>query len=99
MFAFTSKRSLFLLDAKYCTKLPVNLSNSSNYITGQQIEKTINYNLSALEQFNIDYSSNTAELGNGNAGSWDASNMSVIAYIYNNTTQEILQVEDAHLNN
>ena len=73
------------------------LSNSSNYITGQQIEKTINYNLSALEQFNIDYSFNTAGNGNGNSGGWDSSNMSVIAYIYDNTTQEILQVEEAHL--
>ena len=75
------------------------LSNSSNYITGQLVEKTINYNLSVLEQFNIDYSSNTADAGNGNSGGWNASNMSVIAYIYDNTTQEILQVEEAHLNN
>ena len=75
------------------------LSNSSNYITGQLLEKTINYNLSTLEQFNIDYSSNTADAGNGNAGGWDSSNMSVIAYIYDNTTQEILQVEEANLNN
>jgi len=75
------------------------LSNSSNYITGQLVEKTINYNLSVLEQFNSDYSSNTADAGNGNSGGWNASNMSVIAYIYDNTTQEILQVEEAHLNN
>ena len=75
------------------------LSNSSNYITGQLVEKTINYNLSVLEQFNIDYSSNTADAGNGNSGGWNASNMSVIAYIYDNTTQEILQVEEIHLNN
>ena len=75
------------------------LSNSSNYITGQLVEKTINYNLSVLEQFNSDYSSNTADAGNGNSGGWNASNMSVIAYIYDNTTQEILQVEEIHLNN
>ena len=62
-------------------------------------EKTISVNLSTLEQFNINYSQNTAELGNGNAGGWDALNMSVIAYIYDNTTKEILQVEEAHLNN
>ena len=73
------------------------LSNSSNYITGQLVEKTINYNLSVLEQFNIDYSSNTADVGNGNSGGWNASNMSVIAYIYDNTTQEILQAEEIHL--
>ena len=52
-----------------------------------------------MEQFNIDYSANTAELGNGNAGGWDASNMSVIAYIMTIQLQEILQVEEAHLNN
>ena len=75
------------------------LSNSSNYVAGQQIETLINYDLAALEQYNIDYSTNTAELGNGNAGDWDASNMSIIAYIYNTTTKEIVQVEESHLNN
>ncbi|MBT3570744.1 MAG: Omp28-related outer membrane protein [Flavobacteriales bacterium] len=75
------------------------LSNSSNYVAGQQIETLINYDLAALEQYNIDYSTNTAELGNGNAGDWEASNMSVIAYIYNTTTKEIVQVEESHLNN
>ena len=76
-----------------------NLSASSNYAISDNIEKTINYDLALLEQFNIDYSANTAELGNGNAGVWDSSNMSVIAYIYDNTTQEILQAEEIHLNN
>ena len=76
------------------------LSNSSNYVAGQQIERVINYDLAALEQYNIDYSTNnTAELGNGNAGGWVASNMSIIAYIYNTNTKEIVQVEEAHLNN
>ena len=76
------------------------LSNSSNYVAGQQIETLINYDLAALEQYNIDYSTNnTAELGNGNAGDWNASNMSIIAYIYNTTTKEIVQVEETHLNN
>jgi len=75
------------------------LSSSSNYVAGQQIERVINYDLAALEQYNIDYSTNTAELGNGNAGDWDASNMSIIAYIYNTTTKEIVQVEESHLNN
>jgi len=75
------------------------LSNNSNYIAGQQIEKTINYDLLALEQYNINYSTNTAEAGNGNAGDWNASNMSVIAYIYNTNTKEIVQVEEAYLNN
>ena len=76
------------------------LSNSSNYVAGQQIETLINYDLAALEQYNIDYSTNnTAELGNGNAGDWNASNMSIIAYIYKTTTKEIVQVEESHLNN
>ena len=75
------------------------LSSSSNYVAGQQIETLINYDLATLEQYNTDYSTNTAELGNGNAGDWDASNMSIIAYIYNTTTKEIVQVEEAHLNN
>lgn len=74
-----------------------NLSASSNYSSADKIEQTISFNLSTQEQFNINYSANSAELGNGNAGGWDASNMSVIAYIYDNTTQEILQVEEVHL--
>ena len=75
------------------------LSSSSNYIAGQQIETLINYDLATLEQSNVDYSANTAELGNGIAGEWEAENMSVVAYIYNTTTKEIMQVEEAHLNN
>ena len=76
------------------------LSNSTNYVAGQQIEKTINCDLATLEQFNIDYSTNNiAELGNGNAGGWNANNMSVITYIYNSNTKEIVQVQEAHLNN
>ena len=71
----------------------------SNYTSADKIEQTILVNLSTLEEFNINYSQNTAELGNGNAGEWNSSNMSVIAYIYDNTTQEILQVEEIHLNN
>ena len=75
------------------------LSNSNNYFSGQQIERIINYDLTTLEDFNIDYSMNTAELGNGNAGGWNANNMSVVAYIYNTNTKEIVQVEETHLNN
>jgi len=75
------------------------LSNSTSYIVGEKIEKTINYNLSSLEDYNTEYSTNIAEMGNGNAGGWDASNMSIIAYIYDNITHKILQVEEAHLNN
>ena len=75
------------------------LSSSSSYISGQEIERLINYDLTALEQSNINYSENTAEAGNGNAGNWNSENMSIVSYIYNNITKEIMQVEEAHLNN
>ena len=74
------------------------LSNSTNYVAGQEIENTINYDLATLKQSNIDYSNNSVG-GNGAAGGWDANNMSVVAYIYNTITKEIVQVEEAHLNN
>ncbi|MFT5072443.1 MAG: hypothetical protein ACI8V8_002418 [Chitinophagales bacterium] len=73
------------------------LSSSSSYNSGDTISRPFSFNLNDLQQDNIDYSNNTAEAGNGNAAGWDSSNMSVIAYIYDNTTQEILQVEEAHL--
>lgn len=75
------------------------LSSATNYSAGQIIEKTIAYDLTALEQLNIDYSFQNDALGNGNAGGWNASNMSVVAYIYNDITKEIMQVEEADLNN
>ena len=75
------------------------LSNLTSYVSGQEIETMINYDLASLEQFNIDYSSNTAVLGNGNAGDWNSDNISIIAYIYNVNTKEIMQVEESNLNN
>jgi len=75
------------------------LSTSSSYTSGDNCNKLISVDLSILEQYNIDYSANTAINGSGNAGGWNAENMSVIAYIYDNTTQEIMQVEEAHLMN
>ena len=77
--------------------LDVPLSNSSSYTQGQEIEKSVNIDLATLEQLNIDYSANTAELGNGNAGGWEKENMHVIAYIYNLDTYEIVQVEQVDL--
>lgn len=73
------------------------LSSSTNYSAGQIIDKTISYDLIALEQLNIDYSFQNEQYGNGNAGGWNASNMSVVAYIYNDITKEILQVEESPL--
>ena len=75
------------------------LSNTDNLLRDELISTSFNINLSDLEQYNINYSENEAVNGNGNAGGWNASNMSVIAYIYNTNTNEILQVEEAHLNN
>ena len=73
------------------------LSGSTNYVAGEEIENTINYDLVALEQSNRDYSVSLG--GNDIPGNWDAANMSIIAYIYNTNTKEIVQVEEAHLNN
>ena len=57
------------------------------------------YGFTDLEEYNIFYSANTAEMGNGNAGGWDKNNMNIIAYIYNRNTKEIVQVEEALLSN
>ena len=70
------------------------LSILQNFEVGEIIENTFQISLSQLEKDNIDYSTNTAELGNGNAGGWNTNNISVIAYIYNTTTKEIVQVEE-----
>ena len=73
------------------------LSMQQNFEVGEIIEKTFQINLSELEQYNIDYSNNIAELGNGNAGNWNANNISVITYIYNTITKEVVQVEEAEM--
>ena len=75
------------------------LSNQNGFETGEIIENSFDINLTELEQYNIDYSTNEAVGGNGNAGGWNTSNISVVAYIYNTNTKEIVQVEEAHLNN
>ena len=75
------------------------LSSNINYQTNQEIQKNITYNLTELEEYNIDYSTNVAELGNGNAGNWNSNNMSIVAYIYNTNTKEVVQVEQNNLNN
>ena len=75
------------------------LSSNINYETNQEIQKNISYNLTELEEYNIDYSTNVAELGNGNAGNWNSNNMSIVAYIYNTNTKEVVQVEQNNLNN
>lgn len=75
------------------------LSNENILYQGDVLEKTYAINLNELEQNNVNYSLNTAELGNGNAGGWVSDNLSLIVYIYNNNNKEIMQVEEAHLIN
>ena len=43
------------------------LSAQTNFATGEVVENNFEISLSELEQYNINYSTNTAELGNGNA--------------------------------
>tara|TARA_B100001750_G_C15456075_1_gene571671 strand:+ start:178 stop:1050 length:873 start_codon:yes stop_codon:yes gene_type:complete len=75
------------------------LSNKDSFVQGEIIEDSFNINLDELEEYNINYSTNTAELGNGNAGGWVEENLSVIVYIYNTTNKEIVQVEKSKLIN
>jgi thiol-disulfide isomerase/thioredoxin len=44
------------------------LSTNQSFVASEIIDKSYSINLSELEQFNEDYSTNTAESGNGNAG-------------------------------
>tara|TARA_B100001121_G_scaffold144291_1_gene126173 strand:- start:3 stop:932 length:930 start_codon:yes stop_codon:yes gene_type:complete len=53
--------------------------------------------ISDLEDFNIEHSENILTLGNGNSGGWDLSNLYVLAYIYDISNYEILQVEEKSL--
>ena len=75
------------------------ISDLSTLTKGEVLIKKINIDLTLLEQNNINYSLNIAEEGNGNAGGWNKNNLSVIAYIYNTITKEIVQVEESHLLN
>ena len=76
-----------------------NISNNNTLNQGDIIQKVYPINISELEQYNINYSLNNAELGNGNSGGWIVNNLSVITYVYNNITKEIMQVEEAYLIN
>ena len=63
-----------------------------------EIVLTIIYSLdlSDLEDNNIQNSLNM-NLGNGNSGGWDADNLYVIAYVYDTSNYEVLQVEEKSL--
>ena len=79
------------------------LQSSSVYNAKEEIDKSISINLDNLEQNNINHSLSlgnsgvNGDYGNGNAGGWNKNNMYIVAFIYDNTTFEIQQVEEVHL--
>ena len=93
----------FILTISLCSSFAIHPKQSPLHHTSQRRRivpqnNNDNININQLEQENIDYSNNIDE-GNGNAGGWNTDNMSVIAYIYNIITKEIVQVEEVDLNN
>ena len=75
------------------------LTNSSLLNASEVYSKRINYDLDDLEEYNINYSLNIAQLGNGNSGNWNPNNIFIVAYVYNTVTYEIIQVEENQLIN
>ena len=73
------------------------VSLSTNISNGESYTHNYSVNLADLENFNIDYSNNTLFQGNGESGGWNQNNISILAYIYDNSNYEILQVEYASL--
>ena len=73
------------------------VSLSTNISNGESYTHNYSVNLVDLENFNIDYSNNTLFQGNGESGGWNQNNISILAYIYDNSNYEILQVEYASL--
>ena len=70
------------------------LSVEGSYIDdGDIFEHSYSINLIDLENQNIQHSQDVLVQGNGNAGDWESTNMNVIAYIYDASNYEILQVE------
>ena len=65
---------------------------SASIYNGDIFNHTYSIDLSDLEDNNIQNSLNMNQ-GNGNAGGWDANNLYVIAYVYDVSNYEILQVE------
>lgn len=70
-----------------------------SFSEGDLFTKIYGINLDDFETYNIDYSQNNLTFGNGNCGGWEANNMNVVAYIYNVSTEEIVQAEEIHLIN
>ena len=73
------------------------LKSSVDYTESEKITKSIAINLSELEQFNINHSQNNLFQGNGNSGGWNLDNIHVIAYVYDVSSYEIMQVEEIGL--
>jgi len=69
---------------------------SGTIYNGDIFNHTYSIDLSALENNNIQ-NSLSMNLGNGNSGGWNPNNLYVIAYVYNASNYEILQVEQASL--
>ena len=90
---------LFVLRSVLNTDLGEPLNSITTLTTGDDFQRIYSINLNTLEQNNINFSTNSLFQGNGNAGGWIKENMNIIAYIYNTSTYEILQVEEADLIN
>lgn len=73
------------------------LQTSSSYYKDDEINKNYSINLDELQQFNINYSLNTLELGNGNSGEWNINKLYIVVFIYDYNTFEIQQVEEKKL--
>ena len=82
-----------LINTTYGESIGISFNN------GDVWNKDYDINLSELEQYNIDYSTNDLIMGNGNAGGWDENNMEIVAYVYKVDNNEIVQVEEIHLTN
>jgi|TARA_B110000263_G_scaffold52382_1_gene43813 hypothetical protein len=75
-----------------------NLSGGGSYIDdGDIFEHSYSINLTDLENENIQHSQDILVQGNGNAGDWQSTNMNVIAYVYDISNYEILQVKQTSL--
>ena len=72
------------------SNLPINIGDTLQHIYND-------INLWDEEYSNITYSEFNLTGGNGNAGGWKSTNMNVVAYIYDASNYEILQVEQVPL--
>ena len=71
--------------------------SSEEINAGDQFSNSFSCIISDLENNNIEHSQNTLTLGTGNAGNWNINNLYVLAYIYDVSSYEILQVKEKPL--